>query len=210
MPVHALRPAEQQKKREELERELDREVQACTEVRSTVRNYVKRFLMEYDIWHLSEIDYPLRLAFEDYARAHKLPSVAPLTCLHTFDKMKLHAMREEIRTMAGRRKYGLKYADKVIFLTYDTKIEIAEQLVKANDKVGLVWDFTKPCGRKLKGQIFVCLEYVIGAYEDWERRKKLRALQLLYEYCTWAEIADIETGDTIYRVFGEKITWSKT
>lgn len=192
MPVYALRPAEPQREREELERGLDREVRECTEVTITVRNYVKRFLMEYDVWHLSEIDYPLRLAFEDYAHTHKLPSVAPLTCLHTLDKMKLHAIREEMRTMAGRRKYGLKYAEKVIFLTYDARIEIAEQLVNANDKVGLVWDFTKPCGRKLKEQIFECLEYVIGAYEDWERRKKLRALQLFYEYCAWAEIADIE------------------
>lgn len=192
MPAHAFRLAEPQENREELERQLTQEVRECTEVGITARNYVKRFLMEHGIWKLSEIDYPLRLDFEDYVEKYELPSNSPLTCLHTFDKMKLHAMREEMRTIAGRRKYEFKYADKVIFLPYDTKIEIAEQLVKASDKEGLVWDFAKPYNRKLKQQIFECLNYIVEAYESWIRKEKLRALQCLYKYCVRIGITDIE------------------
>ena len=192
MPAYALRLEEAQEKRAELEQQLSQAVRECTEVGIVARNHVKRFLMEYGVWQLSELDYPLRLIYEDYVEKHKIPSIAPLTCLHTFDKMKLHAMREEMQTISGRRKYELKYADKVIFLPYNTKIEIAEQLVKAFDKVGLVWDFTKSCGKRLKEQIFICLEYIVGAYEAWERRRKLRALQILYEYCERMGITDLE------------------
>ncbi len=102
MPAYKLQLAEQQEDREELKRQLDQEVQGCTEVRIVERNHVKKFLMEYDVWHLSEIDYPLRLIYEDYVEKYKIPYRATLTCLHTFDKMKLHAIREEMQTMAGR------------------------------------------------------------------------------------------------------------
>ena len=52
MPAYKLQLAEQQEDREGLKRQLDQEVRECTEVRSQFRNYVKRFLMEYDVWHL--------------------------------------------------------------------------------------------------------------------------------------------------------------
>ena len=192
MPAYKLQLAEQQEDREELKRQLDQEVQGCTEVRIVERNHVKKFLMEYDVWHLSEIDYPLRLIYEDYVEKYKIPYRATLTCLHTFDKMKLHAIREEMQTMAGRRKHRLKYEDKLMFLPYETKIEIAEQLAKANNKAGLVWDFAKQYSRKLKQQMFECLDYVMSAYNGCERKEKLTALHYLYEYCVKAGIIDLE------------------
>ncbi len=192
MPAHALRLVEPKEEREELERQLSQEVRECTDVKITIRNYVKRFLMEYNVWRLSEIDYPLRLQFENYLEKHEMTYVSPLTCLHTFDRMKLHAMREEMKTIAGRRKYEVRYEDKVVFLPYDTKIEVAEKFTKAKDYVGLVWDFTKPCGRKMKEQIFECLNYVAETYEAWTQKEKLRALQYLYEYCIQNRIEDLE------------------
>lgn len=66
MPAYVLRLEEAQEKREELERQLCQAVQECTEVRIVSRNHVKRFLMEYGIWQLSEMDYPLRCMFEEY------------------------------------------------------------------------------------------------------------------------------------------------
>lgn len=134
MPAYILRLAEPQEDREELERQLSLAVRECTEVRIVERNYVKRFLMECGVWKLSEIDYTLRLTFEDYLKENEISYCSPLTFLHTFDRMKLHAMREEMQTMSGRRKYELKYTDKVIFLPYYPKLEIAEQFVKARDK----------------------------------------------------------------------------
>lgn len=72
MPAYAFRAAEPQESREELERQLTQEVRACKEVRSEARNYVKNFLMKCGVWKLSEIDYPLRLVFEDYVKRYKL------------------------------------------------------------------------------------------------------------------------------------------
>ena len=141
--------AEQQDDREGLKRQLDQEVQECTEVRIEERNHVKKFLMEYGVWHLSEIDYPLRLIYEDYVKKYKIPYRATLSCLHTFDKMKFHAMRQEMQTISGRRKYELKFTDQVVFLPYYPKPEIAAQFVRARDKNSLVWDFTKKCSRKI-------------------------------------------------------------
>lgn len=192
MPAYAFRAAEPQESREELERQLTQEVRACKEVRSEARNYVKNFLMKCGVWKLSEIDYPLRLVFEDYVKRYKLLKTTPLTCLHTFDRMKIHAIQEEMQTVAGRRKYEFKYVDKMMFLPYDTRIEIAVQLAKSNDKDGLVWDFTQPCSRELKEQFFKCLNYIVTTYRSHERKEKLRALQYFYSYCIQMGIADLE------------------
>ena len=103
MPAYAFRVAEPQENREELERQLTQEVRECTEVRITERNHVKRFLMKYGVWQLSEMDYTLRVMFEKYLKESQI-SVSALSCLHAFDQMKIHAMREEMQTITGRRK----------------------------------------------------------------------------------------------------------
>lgn len=193
MPAYKLQLAEQQEDQEELKRQLDQEVWECTEAVIVTRNHVKRFLMEYGVWRLSEMDYPLRLVYEDYVEKHKIPYVASSTCLHTFDKMKLHAMRHEMQIISGRRKYELKFTDQVVFLPYYPKPEIAEQFVQAKDRNCLVWDFTKKCSRKLKEQVFECLNHVVAISGTWQRKEKLTALQYFYGYCIQMGIADIET-----------------
>ena len=128
MPAYALRPEETPEKRAELEQQLSQAVRECTEVGIVPRNHVKRFLMEYGIWKLSEMDYSVRLKYEDYLKRNKA-SLSDMVCLHTFDKIKLYAMKKEMQTLAGRKKYELKYADKVLFLPYYPEIEIAEQFI---------------------------------------------------------------------------------
>lgn len=192
MPAYAFRAAEPQENSEVLEQQLTQEVRECKEVGIRARNYVKRFLMEHDVWELSQIDYPLRLIFEDYVKIHELPSISQGSRLHAFDRMKLHAIRGELQTMAGQKKYERKYTDKVMFLPYDTEIEVAEQLVRSQNKDVLVWDFTRPCNRQLKQQIFECLNYIVVTYESWVLKVKLKALQYLYEYCDQMKISDLE------------------
>lgn len=191
MPAYALRLEETREKREELEQRLSQAVRDCTEVGIVPRNHVKRFLIEYGIWQLSELDYPLRCVFEKYLEGKQL-SVSNLQCLHTFDKMKLHAMQEEMRTMQSRRKYGLKYADEVLYLPYYPDIEIAKKFVAARDRSHLVWDFTKQCDKKLKEQIFACLNHIVKIDTTWERKEKLTALQYLYKYSIQMRIIDLE------------------
>ena len=133
MPAYELRLAEPKEEREELEWQLTQAVRECKEVDIVARNHVKRFLMEYGVWQLSELDYPLRLIFEDYLKGKEMRT-SPSACLYAFDKMKLHAMRKEMQTLEGRRRYKVKYKDEVLFLPYYTKLEIAEQLIRAKDK----------------------------------------------------------------------------
>lgn len=191
MPAYALRLEETQEKRAELEQQLSQAVRECTEVRIVSRNHVKRFLMEYGIWQLSEMDYTLRCMFEEYLKRKEV-SASISSCLYAFDQMKLHIMREEMETISGRKKYELKYADKVLFLPYYPRLEFAEQFMKATDKSNLVWDFTKQCAKKLKEQVFECLNYIVEFYEPKQRKKKLTVLSLLYEYCAQKRIADLE------------------
>lgn len=191
MSAHALHLVEPQEERKELEQQLSQAVRECTEVRIVPRNHVKRFLMKYDIWQLSDMDYPLRRMFEEYLKRKEI-SASISSCLYAFDQMKLHTMREEMNTISGRKKYELKYADKVLFLPYYPRLDFAEQFMRATDKSNLVWDFTKPCARKLKEQIFECLSYVVESYEPKQRKRKLTALLFLYEHCAQMGIADLE------------------
>ena len=192
MPAYAFRVAEPQENREELERQLTQEVRECTEVRITERNHVKRFLMKYGVWQLSEMDYTLRVMFEKYLKESQI-SVSALSCLHAFDQMKIHAMREEMQTITGRRKYELKYENRVLYLPYYPKLEVANLFAKARDKSNLVWDFTKKYERNLKQQIFQCLNRIVTINSTWERKEKLTALQYLYEYCGQMGIVDLES-----------------
>lgn len=191
MPAYELRLAEPQEKREELERQFDQLRQECVGIRSTPRNHIKRFLTEHGVWDLSEMDYPLRLKYEDYLKRNKA-SLSDTACLHTFDRIKLYVMKKEMQTLAGRKKYELNYADEVLFLPYYPKPEIAEQFILAKDKDILVWDFRKKYAGNLKEQIFKCLDYVVTAYGAWERKEKLSALQYLYHYCGEMNIDDLE------------------
>lgn len=160
MPAYRLLRVEPREERKELERQLTLAVRECTKVNITARNHVKRFMMEYDVWQLSELDYPLRLKYENYLKRNKT-SVSYTGCLHAFDKMKLHAMKKELQTMSGRRKYELKYTDRVLFLPHYPDVGIAERFIMSNNKDGLVWDFTRRCCSRLKEQIFICLNYVL-------------------------------------------------
>ncbi len=191
MPAYWLLRVEPQEERKELERQLTLAVRECTKVNITARNHVKRFMMEYGVWQLSDLDYPLRLKYENYLKRNKT-SVSYTGCLHAFDKMKLHAMKKELQTMSGRRKYELKYTDRVLFLPHYPDVGIAEQFIRSNNKEGLVWDFTRRCCRRLKEQIFKCLNYVLTEYKGWERKEKLKALQYLYGYCEQTKISDLE------------------
>lgn len=191
MPAYQLRLAEPQEEREELEQQFQQLMQECPEIKSTPRNHIKRFFVEYGVYRLSEIDYSLRLEYEGYLKRNKA-SVSAMVCLHVFDRIKLFAMEKEMQTMTGRKKYELKYEDRVLFLPYFPEIEIAKQFIMARDKEGLVWDFTRRCSRQLKKQIFICLNNILSTYENWERKEKLKALQDLYGYCGQKGIEDLE------------------
>lgn len=118
-----------QRKREELEAEVD----ACCEVRGPYRNKVKKFLEIQEIWHISEIDYQVRVKYEKFLETEVVPA-SWSTYLKGFDRIKQHSIREQARTLAGRRNNILRFDNQILFLPYHPNQEIAVQFDKAMKK----------------------------------------------------------------------------
>ncbi|MHA9737885.1 tyrosine-type recombinase/integrase [Robinsoniella peoriensis] len=192
MPVYQMQQAEIWEEDEPQGGQLEAEVDACREVKSNYRNRVRHFLRTSGITHISEMEYGLRIEYEKYLMQTEKQSLHNL-CLNAFDRIKLHSMKEEMLTLAGKRKYTLDFAERIIFLPYYPKIEIAEHFQSARRKRDLVWDFTIPCDEKLKRQIFLILnQLVMSGEETWEEKEKLAALKFLYEFCISIGISDID------------------
>lgn len=192
MPAYQLHIYEQQEEREALEQKICEQVDACTEVNGKIRNRVKKFLIEEGITNISEMDVALRLRYEEYLEKNETVH-APITCLRGFDRIFLHRMKEELKTLAGQRKYTTEYRDQWLCLTHYPDVEVAESFLTSKDGKELVWNFTLECPRKLKMQIFTVLKEVIHTYEGWTRKEKLLALQRLYQFCVVNQVSDIET-----------------
>ena len=192
MPAYQLYVYEDQKKREALEQKICEQVDACTEVNGKIRNRVKKFLIEEGITDISEMNAALRVRYEGYLERNETVHV-PITCLRGFDRIFLHRMKEELKTLAGQRKYTTEYRDQWLCLTHYPDVEVAESFLTSKDGKELVWNFTLECPRKLKMQIFTVLKEVIHTYEGWTRKEKLLVLQRLYQFCVVNQVSDIET-----------------
>ena len=192
MPAYQLYVYEEQEKREVLEQKICEQVDACTEVNGKIRNRVKKFLIEEGITDISEMNAALRVRYEGYLERNETVHV-PITCLRGFDRILIHWMKEELKTLAGQRKYTTEYRDQWLCLTHYPDVEVAESFLTSKDGKELVWNFTLECPRKLKMQIFTVLKEVIHTYEGWTRKEKLLALQRLYQFCVKEQVSDIET-----------------
>ncbi|WP_343082765.1 tyrosine-type recombinase/integrase [Blautia producta] len=192
MPAYDLQWVESLEENQNLYKQMEQEVDACTEVRVNIRTRIKRFLKEQGIQHISELDYPLRETYEAYLMENEtiLPHVS---CLSSFDKIKIHSMREEMQTLAGRRKYSLTYTNQILFLLYYPQLEIAEGFKMSRNKQELVWDFSIAASEHVKRQIFDVLNELLRLLPaGWWRKVRLLALRYLYEFCIREDIQDIE------------------
>ena len=192
MPAYQLYVYEEQEKREALEQKICEQVDACTEVNGVIRNRVKKFLIEEGVTDISEMNAALRVRYEGYRERNETVYV-PITCLRGFDKIFIHRMKEELKTLAGQRKYTTEYRDQWLCLTHYPEVEVAESFLMSKGGMELVWNFTLECPRKLKMQIFTVLKEVIHTYKGWTRKEKLLALQRLYQFCVEEQVSDIET-----------------
>ena len=192
MPAYQLYVYEEQEKREALEQKICEQVDACIEVNGVIRNRVKKFLIEEGVTDISEMNAALRVRYEGYLERNETVYV-PITCLRGFDRILIHWMKEELKTLAGQRKYTTEYRDQWLCLTHYPEVEVAESFLMSKGGMELVWNFTLECPKKLKMQIFTVLKEVIHTYEGWTRKEKLLALQRLYQFCVVNQVSDIET-----------------
>lgn len=194
MPAYQLHIADQQEIRQEEQRrkELRDELEKCTQVNGTFRNKIYPFLVSSGIEHLTEIDYPLRIQFKDFAKKSFLQKKQNIM-INAFDRIRQQAVWEEQKTLAGRKKYKLRYENALIFLKYLPDQEIAEKYTIARDESNLVWDFRIACSEKMKQQIFRAICSLSREKKSsWERNMSLTGLRCLYQFCVRAGIDDIE------------------
>ena len=194
MPAYQLHIADPQEIRQEEQRrkELRDELEKCTQVNGTFRNKIYPFLVSSGIEHLTEIDYPLRIRFIDFAKKNFLQKQRNVM-INAFDRIRQQAVWEEQKTLAGRQKYKLRYEDALTFLKYLPDQEIAEKYTIARDESNLVWDFRIACSEKMKQQIFRAICSLSREKKSsWERNMSLTGLRCLYQFCVRAGIDDIE------------------
>lgn len=194
MPAYQLHIADQQEIRQEEQRRkgLRDELEKCTQVNGTFRNKIYSFLVSSGIEHLTEIDYPLRIRFIDFAKKNFLQKQRNVM-INAFDRIRQQAVWEEQKTLAGRQKYKLRYEDALTFLKYLPDQEIAEKYTIARDESNLVWDFRIACSEKMKQQIFRAICSLSREKKSsWERNMSLTGLRCLYQFCVRAGIDDIE------------------
>lgn len=194
VPAYQLHIADPQEIRQEEQRrkELRDELEKCTQVNGTFRNKIYPFLVSSGIEHLTEIDYPLRIQFKDFAKKSFLQKKQNIM-INAFDRIRQQAVWEEQKTLAGRKKYKLRYENALIFLKYLPDQEIAEKYTIARDESNLVWDFRIACSEKMKQQIFRAICSLSREKKSsWERNMSLTGLRCLYQFCVRAGIDDIE------------------
>lgn len=195
MPVYAAKYWRQKEKQYVLPKKIIEAVDACNEGTGTSKNHLKQFLTIMEIRSFEEMDYPLRKAFQEYLRKDcHLKSIS--SHLLVYDRVKQTYIREQMKTLAGRRQCQWRLEEKILFIPYHSDQDLAKEFDTVRNRENMVWDFAQPAEWHLKEQIFVTLNAILE--QDKEMRKRehhLTGLQYLYSFCIKAGIADIETID---------------
>lgn len=196
MPVYMFQQAEVRvESKEDIERkeeQLVQELNVCQITAKTAVNKLKQFLAESDIWHISEMDYLLRLQYEQYLLQDKMTQASVKRYLKIYDQIKQHEVAEQMQTLAGQQKYGWRYRNSILYLRYHPNAKVAGEFEAVRQKDVLVWDFRKNCSEILKRQIFSCLNHIIEAISSPRTRKnKMLALKSFYNFCAEQTIQDV-------------------
>ena len=169
---------------------LKEEMDECNTVAQPYKNKAYTFLMEKGIYSLEEIDWDVRVSYEQYLR--KTISKQYLSFyLRCLDKLKLFDIeKRSIGIREGRTR--LRYEEKRIYLGYHPDYELAKEFYYCRDTEGFLWDFSIHTSQKLKYQVFTVLNYALGSSSDRElRRGYLAPLHFIYMYCIDKGISDL-------------------
>lgn len=210
MPTEILRWAEDARNVvEEKKSRVPEELKKCPGLERHMRAKLERFLVGKGIHSIFEMDYPLRSQYEKYL---DLNSVKNRAYVKAYDKVMQYVIREQMQTLNGKRKYGWKYKNEIVFLRYYPDTVLAEEFFAARNMKYLIWDFARECSEQLKRQIFDTLTYILENVKNKNcRNEKLSALQTFYSFCSENDIQsaeDLEETDlnAYYRYIKEKCT----
>lgn len=195
MPVYLLKQAEDltesreayKKRKQQLMEEL--EAYQFTDIAAIRR--LARFLADSGLEHISEMDYPLRAAYEQYLLTHHTLN-EKYRYIKIYDRVKQEEIAEQIQTLAGKRKYRWCYRNEILYLRYYPIPELAQEFLECRKMEMLVWDFSLKHSEILKRQIFDTLSFLLEtAPSATMRRLRLLALQQFYRFCVQNHIKDV-------------------
>ena len=192
MLAKVLQLTEPQVNKEELIAQLEEELRACEVVTVSYRNKLKAFMIENEIWHISELNYHWRVEYEKYLQSRVNKTSCGLY-IKTIDQVKLHSIKKQLQITVSGKSVRPEYADTILYMPYHPDISIAESFYKEANKKLLVWDFTKKAPQKMKRQVFTTLHYFIEHAANRERmHAQLGGLLRLYDFCVNEQIEDLE------------------
>lgn len=191
MPAYQILRQEEQEDETQLEIQLEKELSECVEVAQTYRNKVKVFMEEQGIWHICELDYPLREVFHGFLEGQIKP-VCYTIYEKAFDRIIQHSIRNQIQEVKGKQT-KLKYANQLLFLPYHPELKISSRFERAQKKADLVWDFSVEAPENMKKQVFQVLHNLIRTIQDGDQlRVQMNALRSFYQFCIDHKVEDIE------------------
>lgn len=189
MPAYQLLRQEEQEDEIQLKAQLEAELAECTEAKQTYRNKVKAFMEAQGIWHISELDYPLREAFHGFLEGQISP-VSYNLYMKAFDQIKQHSLKNQFREIKDKK---LKYENKLFFLFYHPDQILVSRFKKAQKLSDFIWDFQVQAPEKMKRQIFHILNYLVETLQnDKYLRYQMNALRTFYQFCIEQKVDDIE------------------
>ncbi len=157
-----------------------------------IRNKIGTFLMENNIQDPAEIDYGLRIKFEERMTL-TIASSKVAEYVKVLDQIKLDCIKKE-NERTPLRKHELSYDGTPLFLAYHPNYEKALIFYYSQDKKILVYDFYEAKSKKICVQIVDFLNYV---FREITESKLLHDLYLaplhkFFNYCVDNGITDIE------------------
>jgi len=173
-------------------RQLELEISEVPSIRPDVRKKVTSYLVEQEIWHISDIDYEFRKMYEGYVAQH-IPKATRHLYITALDRLKQHAIQKSMKTFPGRVACQWQYEDRIFFIPYhpDETVEKAFDSVRGNPN--MVWDFSVSCSRHLKQQIFLVLNSILKMDQPSRLREyRLTGLQYLFQFCAERNVDDLE------------------
>jgi len=192
MPAKVLQLTEPQVNMDELIAQLDAELQGFETGKVSYRNKLRGFMIENEIWHISELDYYWRVKYEDYLKS-RVNKTSFGIYIKMMDQVKLHSIRNQKKITINGKGYKLTYDDTVLYLPYHPDIYIADKFYKEINKNIIMWDFRTKAPGKMKRQVFSLLHYFIENAANTDRmHAQLGGLHRLYDFCIDEQIKDLE------------------
>lgn len=192
MLAQMLKRIEPQENIEQLKAQLRAELDECTEANSTGRNHLLEFMADEGIWHISELDYPMRERFEMVMR-ERFPWETARGYISAYDRVKQHSVRKNVTLLVKGKQVKPPYENTILYLPYHPNQEIAMRYLNASQKQDHVWDFQRKAPESLKRQVYDILHYSLeNDVGSDNARIHMLGLHELYDFCTEENITDIE------------------